>query len=240
MQILERNVPATLLEKHGDLLQLQTAVAPALILFVEALIPFLLWFEERSGIVFAALFHWMIAITPPPNDIASFGTQTLTRLILFVPDGTKAAEAVTSVAGTGWRSIGIVSFAALTTALQPGTWSTNFDFAVPLCGGIAGILCVASFSSASAAKVAKSKSVGNSPQFLRIILWFLAACYALVVIPLGLQDMGTANMFSSLRMHGGSNHYFLPTGILQHIFANMTKYPPDRSMFGEIYGTYIE
>eukprot|EP00966_Prymnesium_polylepis_P085494 1979412-Prymnesium_polylepis.1 len=46
------------------------------------------------------------------------------------------------------------------------------------------------------------------------------------------MDMGTPNMFSSLRMHGGSNHYWLPTNVLQRTFADA---PPD-SLVGEVFG----
>ena len=49
----------------------QTAVAPALILIVELLVPALMWIEVRTGCAFGAFFHWMIAITPPPNDIGT-------------------------------------------------------------------------------------------------------------------------------------------------------------------------
>ena len=62
--LLERNVPASLL--HPAFLAVVTAIAPTLILLVELIIPFLLWLEVRSGIVFASLFHLAIAITPPP------------------------------------------------------------------------------------------------------------------------------------------------------------------------------
>lgn len=37
---------------------------------------------------------------------------------------------------------------------------------------------------------------------------------------LGLQDMGNVHMFASLRLHGGSNHLFLPTGLLQEWLVN--------------------
>ena len=43
-------------------------------------------------------------------------------------------------------------------------------------------------------------------------------------------------MFSSLRMHGGSNHYFVPTGILLRFFSDVNKYSPETSVFGEVFG----
>ena len=68
MQILEQNLPASVLH-HASAsfwLDLQTAVAPALILIVELLVPLLMLIEVRLGCAFGAFFHWMIAITPPP------------------------------------------------------------------------------------------------------------------------------------------------------------------------------
>ncbi len=43
--------------------------------------------------------------------------------------------------------------------------------------------------------------------------WMLFYTFGLPM--LGLQDMGNVHMFASLRLHGGSNHIFLPTGLLQ-------------------------
>ena len=47
---------------------------------------------------------------------------------------------------------------------------------------------------------------------------------------------GTANMFSCLRMHGGSSHWFLPTNLLQTAFGNASAYPPDATLMGEVFG----
>ena len=46
-------------------------------------------------------------------------------------------------------------------------------------------------------------------------------------------------MFSSLRIHGGSNHFFFQTAILQKFFANATEYPPDKSVMGEVFGKLL-
>ena len=44
---------------------------------------------------------------------------------------------------------------------------------------------------------------------------FLAGLYALGLPFLGLIDVGACNMFSHLKVHGGSSHYLLPTGLVQ-------------------------
>ena len=43
-------------------------------------------------------------------------------------------------------------------------------------------------------------------------------------------------MFSCLRMHGGSSHWFLPTNLLQTAFGNASAYPPDATLMGEVFG----
>ena len=58
-------------------------------------------------------------------------------------------------------------------------------------------------------------------------------CLALSSPPECCRDMGSPNMFSALRMHGGSNHYLLPTNLLQRAFVDA---PPDESLGGEIFG----
>ena len=60
MQLLEQNLPASLLQHESAAfwLQLQTTIAPTLILLVEFAVPVLLLLEVRAGVAFAALFHW--------------------------------------------------------------------------------------------------------------------------------------------------------------------------------------
>mmetsp|Transcript_30803 Transcript_30803/g.99301 ORF Transcript_30803/g.99301 Transcript_30803/m.99301 type:complete len:291 (-) Transcript_30803:1375-2247(-) len=50
-------------------------------------------------------------------------------------------------------------------------------------------------------------------------LVLLAAFYSFGLLPLGLLDQGAPHMYANLRLHGGSNHFFFPTGILQRVYA---------------------
>lgn len=227
LQLLEQNLPPALL--HPTLLRLTTQAAPSLILATEALIPTLLWLRPRCGVAFAALFHWAIALTPPPNDIASFGVQTLPRMLLLVPEPAAAASVVSTLIGFTWQGAFVVAVAATTAALQESTF-VEFDIAVPVCGGLAAVMWLAAWDSAStdAVQARAAVPVGAAGWVLRILAW----AYALLVIPLGLMDMGAANMFSSLRMHGGSNHFLLPTNVLQRIFLDASP----SSLAGEIFG----
>ena len=228
-----------------------------------------------------------IAITPPPNMVASFGAQTLPRVLLLLPDPTAVTRALTSFATTpgSWRGAVVILVAALTTALQPSTWTTGVDVNVPLCGAFAAIVCISAATSSSAKRGARAlhaSRIGVAGS----VLCCLGMLYALVVVPLGLCDMGTANstlrsrkalcpssfyvlastrmddhtitkeivsdsfscfcpshthtsssyiyiVFSSLRMHGGSNHYLFPTGLLQRMFVDVS---PSASVFGDCFG----
>jgi len=57
------------------------------------------------------------------------------------------------------------------------------------------------------------KGVAEGPAYPRLTL--LALLYAFVLPILGLQEKAGCLMFSMLRLHGGSNHYMLPTSLLQ-------------------------
>ena len=37
-------------------------------------------------------------------------------------------------------------------------------------------------------------------------------------------------------MHGGTNHWFLPTSLLQEAFHDTDAYPPDTTILGEVFG----
>jgi len=54
---------------------------------------------------------------------------------------------------------------------------------------------------------------GPSARQIRAVHIFhvlLAFCYSFVFLPLGVQDHSAPNMYSNLRLHGGSNHYLVP------------------------------
>lgn len=164
---------------------------------------------------------------------ATFGTQMLPRLLLLVPDESAAAEAVASVGDPrGFRGLFIVGVAAITAALQPLSWTGDFDINVPICGGMAAIVSVAAVCSTSSGWPKKPVR-GKLEAIVHAIFVLITVVNAFVVIPLGICDMGTANMFSSLRMHGGSNHAVLPTGLMQQWFAD---FPPDTSVLGNAFG----
>merc|ERR1712137_995533 len=61
----------------------------------------------------------------------------------------------------------------------------------------------------------QSKSI----RFLTIGFEGAAAFYAFGLPMLGLIDVGACHMFAQLKLHGGSNHLFLPAGLVQQWLA---------------------
>ena len=136
----------------------------------------------------------------------------------MIPDPNAAASAVASLADPGALGLAVTGFAALTTALQPITWAGDFDIAVPINGAMAMIIFIASATSFSyaAAEAARPRPprVGAAGYLLR----FVAVLYALIVIPLGVQDMGSANMVRAARPR--------PTGRPPDAPPRLTSAPP--------------
>ena len=75
-----------------------------------------------------------------------------------------------------------------------------------------------SSSSPSSGGMAASPAAAASGRRLRVSLVALAAWYGFAGPLLGTQDLGACNMYSNLRMHGGSNHLLLPTDLLGSLF----------------------
>ena len=131
------------------------------------------------------------------SDIASFGVQTLPRILLLVPDRTAASEAVLSLLSPSIRGLGIVAFAALTTALQPITWTGRLDVQVPINGAFTAILFIAAYTSSS-----RRHYVGIKSNTCEKSLKLVAVLYSFLLVPLGLMEVGNSSPFSSLRKHG--------------------------------------
>jgi hypothetical protein len=68
------------------------------------------------------------------------------------------------------------------------------------------------------------------PLWSRVSVAF-AIFYSFGGLMLGLQEEATPNMFANLKVHGGSNHFFLPTGLLFHYYHH-PDYETDHYTFG--------
>ena len=206
--------------------------APLVAFVVELLIPLLLAQASRPalrrlGLCLGLLFHFLIALTPPPNNAGGFSVGAIVRYFFFFPVST--ATAMSSLVGSSGRGLvlGSVSGAVVVAALQA---SQTLQGALPVfillfilyAKAIALSLTTVSTSTRTSSPAAvgggwaiqsRVASTANTSLLL------LAFAYAFVFPVLGLQDMAACNMFANL--HGptavvtGMNHFLVPTGLLQ-------------------------
>ena len=226
--LLEHHVPSSVLASMPSLPALVYATAPALVFLVEAVIPPMLIWTPRSGLAFTALFHWAIAVTPRPNNIASFGVSTMPRLLLLVPEHAAIVRTARTMLQPGWTAASCIGLIALTMAMQP-TW--RIDASVPICAAMVAIVAIASIVSSSPPK-RQTESVAAKPSSIGWLLRIVAFVYAFLAVPSGMFEVGNASPFSCLRKHGGTNNWILPTGIVQELFADETP----ESIMGEAFG----
>ena len=219
--LIERFVPAGALPLSWR--TAAVAAAPALVLLVEWAIAILLLVRVRAGVILAAAFHLLIALTPPPNAVPTFGCLMLPRMLLLL-DPEPVAGALEAAAQPGLAALAVALVAALTAAAQ-----RSQDVHLPLCGAMVAL--------AFAAAIRQPRGrcrVSVHPSFRKLAaamrVW--AGVYAFVALPLGLADFGTPNMFSSLRVYGGGNHLLAPTGLLQAFLHDA----PPGTVLGDAFG----
>ncbi|KAL1500427.1 hypothetical protein AB1Y20_013084 [Prymnesium parvum] len=180
------------------------SLAPAAVLTIEFAVPAALLLGRRPGVLAVLALHLVIAICPPPNNIGCFGVATCSRLFLLVPDETSAfLAALPSRPRTAAAAVAAAAaLLALTQSMHPP--GSPVDLAVPY-------LFLLGATYALALRSPPPPRPSAAP--LRLAHVAVGAVYALGLPALG-GDMGTPNMFSNLRMHGGSNHLIAPTALL--------------------------
>eukprot|EP00977_Amphora_coffeiformis_P001288 scaffold267_cov192-Amphora_coffeaeformis.AAC.2 len=179
----------------------------------------------RWGAVLTVLFHLAVCVVPPPNDISPFAVRCGSRLIMYA----SYQGAHKSLLWLQKWSMTIVVVTALVIAHgRQHDWNImNWAFAQY-------ILVLAIVGQALWDKDDDATDEPNTSTIPVRRNWWcwlgsaLAFFYAFGTIMLGLQEQGTPNMFANLKIHGGSNHFFLPTGLLFHWYGNF----PDSHPFG--------
>ena len=190
-----------------------------------------------AGIVLAVLLHFMIAVTPFPNQIPTFGMYCVSRLYFCLPESWSLAQAeilwlpVTMLRGILWavfdgtlkRAKRALVAAALVLGLviaakansNPAfevNWAIVFYFFLTYIAVYAVYLETRSRGRSTAWRVPARAT--ESVRRGGIGLLLLAFFYSFGSQVLGVMELGLANPFASLRMHGGSNHLFMPTALL--------------------------
>ena len=199
----------------------------------------------KVGVVLALCLHLGIAVTPPPNNVGAFSVIMAARLFCFAPHSSarvlrdtllpRSGAAMCCSALAVGLAAGATALAAYGAHFASGSADNNdatsggvgqlgimfykgLDWSVPtfvlmmwVVGG--GVLLDRAHTGTqgrgSAALAASLSPVGG-------LLVCVAVLHSLALTPLGLQDLGGPNMYSNLRMQGGSNHLLLPTSLLHN------------------------
>ena len=189
------------------------------------------------GLLAAIALHVGIMIAPPPNSIANFGAMCVSRLFLSLPVPVSSAF---SEVESAFRSRGpkrarnlvlkgtgaVVVIVAIVSAVHQDVSRiianvTLTAFSLLTFRAIqierAGTVPPSTRKKPKPKpKPKQGQAEGAAPigRWTGIFVCF-AAFYAIGMPVLGLGDVGMCNMFSHLKVHAGSSHYILPTGILQ-------------------------
>lgn len=193
--------------------RLVVRVSPPLVVGFEAAIAASLAVAPRLGVVLALLLHLGIALVPPPNNVATFSLMCASRLVAFVPDGAKRAADETWPAWA-WPPL----LALVAVACRLAAHEHFFDVALPLFVAVLPFLLRAVVLEPKTTATTLDSKSSLTFKVGRGCLWALAVIYAFALIPLGLQDQGQPHMYANLRLHGKTNHWLAPTGLLQQRF----------------------
>ena len=216
------------------LARLIAAIGPASTLVIEAVVPVLHAIEPRRwpisasfGVAFTLVFHMIIGLTPPPSNVSTYGVTTCTRLFFVMPD---ALTAALNELRSGTRRAALLGGAMIAAAAAPLALVAPFHIdAVSTVQGegpdwhmayYAALMII--FGRALLFELAGVVKVLGPPHQTFVVerqanrrLVSIALLYAFGLPMLGLQEKAGCLMFSQLRLHGGSNHYLLPTSLLQ-------------------------
>ena len=271
MQLVAQYVPANVVPL--GLTDFVVWTAPHLAAVVEVLIPLLLSQSSARpllrplGLALGLTFHFLIALTPPPNNAGGFSVGAVVRYFFFMPAATSVAmelltpslSSVTASISSIDRSsfdvkrlalIGAVAM-AVTTAAGQGSVTLQGSLPIFMVVGIVylrALYLTLSFAlrptprpkpavtTASAPKITadagaakatpaataaadKKRRVDKRIGVCNALLLVLTAVYAYALPILGLQDIAACGMFASMHfptaVYTGSNHFLVPTGLLQ-------------------------
>jgi hypothetical protein len=194
----------------------------------------------RIGSLLAVALHIFIGLNPTPNNAAVFGAKIMPRFFFAAPLGcaqsfkeffskeTSKASSQHDLASHKGTMVAVLIMAFATfIGIENGNGelgpNVRYDWFVPwnalqmifLVRGVwLDTNSVSRNSSSSIFSLSRWCCAFKKPHHL--LLLALSMFYGFGTIILGVQQMGTAaGPFANLRIHGGSNHYLLPTGLLQ-------------------------
>lgn len=173
-------------------------------------------FWTRTGLWVILLFHLAVCLTPEPNNISLFALQCACRLVLLT-DETALNEVGRQMLAMEVKlailcsSVVVVAY-GIQNDFTPLNWS--FLFYVPVMFLLLSTLIVESRSGIGIEKGQSSPAEKRRPLWM-LLATLVAFCYSFGTIVLGTMEEASCNMFSNLKIHGGTgNHLILPTGLL--------------------------
>lgn len=219
MQLLANWLPSA----PESFVRLAARWAPHVTIIVECGISLLLAIPGRAGrigIVLGILLHGLIAVTPPPHNIAGYGIRIISRYLLLIPVAANRTERELSDALRGAGpvlplAIAVAIVGATATVFGtawPGIEPPVTDWLIPAFVALALFVGRAAYLSEEAEEVPTRKR--TSPK-LTAIVTFEAFVFVFGLIFFGLADNFPPKPFSNIRIHGGSNHFFVSTNILE-------------------------
>ena len=197
----------------GHVIYFTSIIAPTLTVVVEAAIPLLLQFAPwQAGVLLGSVFHILIAVTPPPNNASIFSVVCIVKYFFFIPEES-VARAATSLPSPVVAAFSVcVTSAAIALGIEHGG-----DWGCPMSVFVTCVYVHTIFPAQSATEASKPKkkvSIQKSSRFVEATVVLSTLTYALLLPLLGLMDMGATTMFANLYVFSGSNHFFMPTGML--------------------------
>lgn len=195
-------------------------------------------YYKLLGLGLGLLLHFLIALTPPPNNAGGFSVLLATRYFLWIPqDATEALEDPQVLAMATSLAIlmaGVLYGGEASSMYGEGSQvHTHYlDVCIPFYTFQTVILGRAILLAARRMESTESDDPATKPvaprmkdvrlRLLRRCFIGLAYLYSFGFLLLGIQDMQNVHMYANLRVHGRSNHLFLPTGLLFRWFENTT------------------
>jgi len=208
-------IPAT-----SDFAKYLMLSAPAQIVFIEFLVPVMLWLAPRAGIPVALLFHqainWM-----PVTYAGGFSIAMCTRLVVYQP----------GCLGTSIRKLAsgdLGSFALPSAVVGAVAWAylkchdgkidaSGFAFLVYA------LLYLRSVWDFKNFRPQLQKHITAPAVFALGI--FVAFTYGFLAPVFGVMAMASSTMYGNVKQFGGAtNHLVVPTGLLQDLYADATSF----------------
>lgn len=165
----------------------------------------------KSGVALSLALHAAIALTPTPNNAIMFPAKLMPRFYFFLSEPLSrrvAPESTVALAGVAALVAAAVALCLHNDGGELGGVMSH-DWFVPYFALQAAIAARA--LSKPGSHFPRAPPLDINAFLLRALTFF----YCFGLLALGLVEMGTpAGPFSNLRLHGGSNHLFLPVGVL--------------------------